>query len=135
MNLKQAKALRAGLKEFAKLANPERAAEYTQTEHWKVNSDGDRFLAAITAVLSPTCPRGLYQRAKRGIKNGGLDFKSGGLHRNRLRARVNDIVGDKSTALRLGQAGGFPKLTGSASTPIVGIRPTGVIIDDAGSQT
>src|SRR5271166_4709998 len=98
MNLKQAKALRAGLREFAKLRHPERAAEYRVIEHIGsvIDKDGVRHEVPIarTCILSPTSPRGLYQRAKRGIAAGGLDFKSGGIHRARLRSKVLGFLGE-----------------------------------------
>lgn len=98
MNAKQSKALRAGLREFAKIQNPERAAEHRGIEHHRTRKleDGSygSVLIGVTARLAETCPRGIYQRAKRGIKHGGLDFKAGGLHKSRLRNRVLGFLGD-----------------------------------------
>jgi len=144
LNSKQAKALRAGLREFAKVRNPERAAEYKTIEHVKIVTDeeGKRHEVpyARTAVLSPTCPRGLYQRAKRGIKAGGLNFKSGGIHRQRLRSKVLGFLGANPVHVPGDDAGAGGEISQAnsgfrqASKPITGIGPSGAVSAATGSE-
>ena len=68
MNSKLAKALRQSLKQFSRVENPEHASEYSRNEHYRIDNDGTRVLASVTAILTPTSPRGLYSRTKKRIQ-------------------------------------------------------------------